>query len=54
MKHIDYLTPQESMFQISNQSVKLFDIEAGEHRDIESQNYYIDYWESEFQMYIWF
>ena len=37
-----YLTPQELMFQISSQSVKPFKLEVGEHRDIESQNYYID------------
>ena len=30
------LTPQEYMFQISNQTVKPFDLEIGEHRDIEN------------------
>ena len=39
MNHIDYLTPQASMFQISSQSVKPFNLEIGEHRDIESRNY---------------
>ena len=42
MNPTGYLTPQESMFQISNQSVKPFNLEIGEHRDIESHNYYID------------
>ena len=37
-----YLTPQESMFQISSLSVKSFNLEFGEHRDIESQKFYID------------
>ena len=39
---IGYLTPQKSMFQISNQSIKPLNLEIGEHRDIESRNYYID------------
>ena len=38
-----YLTSQESLFQISNHSVKPFDLEVDEHRDIEFQNYYIDF-----------
>ena len=38
-----YLTPRETIFQISNQSVKSFDLEVSEHRDIESKNYYIDF-----------
>ena len=42
MKHAAYLTPQEFMFQISSQSVKPFELELGEHRDMESKNYYID------------
>ena len=42
MNPTTYLTPQESMFQISNQSVEPFNLEIGEHRDIESHNYYID------------
>ena len=33
-----YLTPPEFMFPISNQSVKPFNLQVGEHRDIESQN----------------
>ena len=33
------------MFQISNLSVKPFNLELGEHRDIEFQNYYIDTFE---------
>ena len=43
MNHTDYLTLEESMFQISSQSVKPFNLEIGEHRDIESQNYDIEY-----------
>ena len=35
--HTAYLTPQESMLQISSQSATPFDLEVGEHRDIESQ-----------------
>ena len=42
MNHTGYLTSQESMFQISNQLVRPFNLEVGEHRDIESQKYYID------------
>ena len=42
MNHTVYLTPQEYVFQISSQSVEPFDLEVGEHRDIESQNYYVD------------
>ena len=42
MNHTAYLTPQEIMFQSLSQSVKPFNLEAGEHRDIESQNYYIN------------
>ena len=42
MNHTAFLTHQESLFQISTQSVKPFNLEIGEHRDIESQNYYID------------
>ena len=38
-----YLTPQETMFQISSQSDKPFFLGVGEHRDIESQNYSIDF-----------
>ena len=30
------------MFWISSQSVKPVNLEVGEHRDIESENYYID------------
>ena len=41
MNHTRYLTLQEYMFQISNQSVKPLNLEIGEHRDIESQNYYL-------------
>ena len=37
-----YLTPQESMFQIASQSVNPVNPEVGEHREIESQNYYVD------------
>ena len=36
-----YLIPQEARFQISRQTVKPFNLEVGEHRDIESQNYLI-------------
>ena len=36
-----YLISQESMFQNSSQSVEPFNLEVDEHRDIESQNYYI-------------
>ena len=43
MNHTAYLTPQESMLQISNQSVKPFNLEIGEHSDIESQDFYIDF-----------
>ena len=42
MNHIGYLTPQENIFEISSQSIKPFNLKVGEHRDIESQNYYID------------
>ena len=31
------------MFKISSQSAKPFNLEVGEHRDIESQNDYIDF-----------
>ena len=41
MNHTAYLTPQDFMFQISNQSVKSFNLEVGEHRDIECKNYFI-------------
>ena len=41
MNDTAYLTSQEYMFQISSQSVKPFDLEVDEHRDIEPQNYYI-------------
>ena len=47
MNPTGYLTPQESMFQISNQSVKPFNLEVGEHRDIESKNYYVEYYNLE-------
>ena len=43
MNYTAYLTPQEYMFQIPNQSVKPFNLEVDEHRDIESSIYYIDY-----------
>ena len=36
MNHTAYLTLQEQIFQISSQSVKPFNLEVGEHRDIES------------------
>ena len=39
MYHIAYLIPLEYMFPISKQSVKPFNLEIGEHRDIESQNH---------------
>ena len=35
MNHASYLTPQESMFQNLSQSVKPFNPEVDEHRDIE-------------------
>ena len=38
MNHTGYFTSQEFMFQISSQSVKPFDLEVDEHRDIEPQN----------------
>ena len=41
MNHTAYLTPQEFMFQNSCQSVKPYNLEVGEHRDIESYNYYL-------------
>ena len=43
MNRTAYLTPQEYMFQIPGRLVALFYLEVGEHRDIESQNYYIDF-----------
>ena len=36
VSHTSYLTPHEYIFQISNQLVNPFNLEAGEHRDIES------------------
>ena len=42
MNYTAYLTPQESMFLIASQSVEPFNLEVGEHTDIESQNYLID------------
>ena len=42
MNQTAYLSPQESMFQISSQSGLPFSLDIGEHRDIESQNYYFD------------
>ena len=49
MNHTDYSTPQEYLFQISILSVHPFNLKVGEHRDIESQNYIIDYKQSSFQ-----
>ena len=43
MYHTAYLNPPEYLFQISSQSVKPFNLEIDEHRDIESQNYYINW-----------
>ena len=42
MNHTAYLTPHESRFQIPSQLVKPFNLEVGEHRDIESQHYYTE------------
>ena len=44
MNHTAYLTPPEYIFQISTESVYQFNLEFGEHRDIESQNYHVDYY----------
>ena len=42
MNHIGYLTSHKYIFQILSESAEPFNVEVGEHRDIESQNYYMD------------